>query len=95
MLGYGVTLKTACPGGKDSLRTESVNRFRMGHSLSSLQAVIANLLGRHRTTVTVVTRESDGSKVITKLELSPDELERGTELEERIVSELVRKHNVI
>ena len=66
----------------------------MNRPLSSLQAVVANLLGKHRIFVTVITHEGDGSKS-TKLELSPDELDRGTELEERIVSELVRKHNVI
>ena len=44
--------------------------------------------------MTVVTREGDGSKV-TKLELSQDEIDRGTELEELIVLELVRKQDVI
>ena len=44
--------------------------------------------------MTVITREGDGSKV-TKLELSLDEVGGGTELEERIVSELVKKHQVI
>ena len=56
------------------------------------QVVVANLLGRHRTTVTIVSQGGDGSKV-TKLELSPDELDRGTELEQHIVSELIKKHN--
>ncbi len=59
-----------------------------------LQAVVANILGKHRTTVTVVSLEGNGSKV-TNLELSPDELDRGTEIEELIVSELVREHNVM
>ena len=66
----------------------------MSWLLLSLQAVVANLLGKHRSSVTVVTREGGGSKV-TKLELTLDEVGRGTELEERIVSELIRKHNVI
>ena len=44
---------------------------------------------KHRITLTVITQKGDGSKV-TKLELSPHRLDRGTELEERIVSELVR-----
>lgn len=59
-----------------------------------MQAVVANLLGKHRTTVTVVSLEGNESKV-TKLELSPDELDRGIELEKHIISELVQKHNVI
>lgn len=59
----------------------------------ALQVVVANVLGEHRFSVTIVTQGGDGPQAA-KLELSPNELDRGAELEERIVLELVKKHNL-
>ena len=52
---------------------------------------MANLLGEHRTSVTLVTREKNGTNV-TKLTVSSDETSKGIELEECIISELVKNH---
>lgn len=52
---------------------------------------MANLLGQHRKVATLVTREIDQVKVI-RMELSSEELDRGIELEQHIVSQLVRNH---
>ena len=52
---------------------------------------MANLLGQHRNSVTLIARESDRIKVI-KVELVSEEIDRGFEIEQNIVSELVRRH---
>lgn len=51
------------------------------------QAVVANLLESRRTSVTVVTRDTE-----TPLSLSEDEIARGLEIEEKIVSYLESRH---
>ncbi|XP_053136635.1 phosphopantothenate--cysteine ligase isoform X3 [Hemicordylus capensis] len=51
------------------------------------QVVIANVLDSRRTSVIVVTKESE-----TQLSLSEDEVARGVEIEEKIVSHLESRH---
>ena len=53
--------------------------------------MVANLLGKHRTAVTLVRREGERSKV-ENIAVSPEEVGRGLELEELVVSELVKSH---
>ena len=55
------------------------------------QAVVANLLGKHRMCVTLVSKDSCGIKT-SKIELLSEEQSRGIELEQYIVSELVKRH---
>ena len=50
-------------------------------------------LSKHRTALTLVRREGERSKV-EKIEVSPQELETGIELEGLILSELVKSHNI-
>ena len=65
-----------------------------------MQIVVANLLGKHRSEVTIVPCEvlSQGSgdcSNMVELKLSQDELLKGATIEELIVKELVSRHSIV
>ena len=73
--------------------TVNLNNNNFARGGEGLGTRLANLLGKHRTAVTLVRREGERSKVeYNIIAVSPEEVRGGLELEERVVSELVKSH---
>ena len=73
------------------LITVNLNNNNFARGGEGLGTRLANLLGKHSTAVTLVRRVGERSKV-EYIAVSPEEVRRGLELEERVVSELVKSH---